>query len=133
LVTWLSLAAVGLGTAAVAVETQATPTSIRQSELDSAPRQQRSQEEFLIASYCANVTIPRRLALRVRSGPGTKYRAIGTVQHGQVVTVLKRNNAPTNSEASRWINIKYGSKSQGWVSSKYIGSGTSCTTVRGRA
>lgn len=132
-VTGLSLAAVGLGTAAVAANIQATPTTTRHSELESAPPQQRSQEEFLIASYCAKVTNTRGAALRVRSGPGTTYQAIGSVQPGQVVTVLKRNNAPVNSAAWRWLQIQYGSKGQGWVSSNYIGSGISCSTVRGRA
>lgn len=134
LATGLSLAAVGLGTAAaVAANIEATPTTIRHSELESAPPQQRSQEEFLIASYCAKVTNTRGAALTVRSGPGTSYRAIGSVQPGQLVTVLKRNNAQMNSEAWRWLDIQYGSKGQGWVSSNYIGPSISCSTVRGRA
>ena len=48
-------------------------------------------------------------AVNVRSGPGTKYKVIGQIKAGQVVTTLEQN------EDGSWVKIPF-KDGEGWIS-----------------
>lgn len=51
--------------------------------------------------------------LKVRSGPGQKYQAIGTLTKGEKVRVFR------SVQSSSWLAVYYGSGNY-WVSAKYL-------------
>lgn len=113
--TWaagISLAVGSLGTAAIA-------------------GQNSNPKPVLISDYCANV-ITQSTPLTVREGPGVVYRAIGSIPKGAKVRVARRNSAPMNTEAWRWLYITRAElpngeqRLEGWVSSNFIGPGYNC-------
>ncbi len=119
-----------MGTAALVWGTQAAPRNNQQTDLDSALHQNNNQKQLLIASYCATVTA--KDSLTIQCGPGKQFRVIGNVESGQAVEVVRRNNAPMNSEAWHWLYIKpIRSRVEGWASSRYIGSGAQCQGIGG--
>ncbi len=130
LATCLLFVTVGLGTYAVALVPQTAPKPIQQSDLDAAPRQNSNQEQLLMTSYRATVTATD--SLTIRSGPGKQFRAIGNIESGQAVEVLRRNDAPMNSEAWHWVYIRpIRSRVEGWASSRFIGPGSVCQGIGG--
>ena len=65
----------------------------------------------------AEVITPDRNVLNVRSGPGTSYSRIATVNHGDIVMV--------RSSANGWSRILYHGTKLGYVSSQFLsGNGT---------
>lgn len=64
-------------------------------------------------------------SLRIRSGPGTQYKVLGSLKAKDVVTILSRQND--------WVRIRTASGEIGWVAEQYIRSGanqSSTSTVR---
>lgn len=54
--------------------------------------------------------------VRVRTGPGTEYRVVGSVYKGDMLTY--RNRSKLDDNGGRWFNVTYEGKSR-WVSTKY--------------
>ncbi|QHT59480.1 SH3 domain-containing protein [Paenibacillus lycopersici] len=69
-------------------------------------------------------------SLRIRSGPGTDYKVIGSLKEGQQVTIL--------SSQSSWLKISTSSKTTGWIAKEYVDKGaplqthSSGTGIRGK-
>lgn len=65
-------------------------------------------------------------SLRIRSGPSTQYKVLGSLKTKDIVTILSRQND--------WVRIRTASGEVGWVAEQYIRSGTnqssSTSTVR---
>jgi SH3-like domain-containing protein len=64
-------------------------------------------------------------AVNVRSGPGTKYRALGPLRGGQVVQVLDQ------SADGQWVKVPYG-RGVGWVAVSNVilaGGGPTATPI----
>ncbi|MEK3900810.1 N-acetylmuramoyl-L-alanine amidase [Paenibacillus sp. FSL R7-0179] len=62
-------------------------------------------------------------SLRIRSGPGTGYEVVGSLQSGNKVTLLLRQG--------EWARVRTAGGTVGWVSSGYLSGGTvrSASTV----
>lgn len=62
-------------------------------------------------------------SLRIRSGPGTGYEVVGSLQSGNKVTLLLRQG--------EWSRVRTAGGTAGWVSSGYLSDGTvhSASTV----
>lgn len=54
-------------------------------------------------------------SLRIRSGPGTSYSAIGSLQQGEQVTVT--------ASKGDWLNIRTAGGAKGWVAKEYVDKG----------
>ncbi|MRN56868.1 N-acetylmuramoyl-L-alanine amidase [Paenibacillus monticola] len=62
-------------------------------------------------------------SLRIRGGPGTHYKVLGSLQSHDSVTIIQRQNG--------WIQIRTVNGETGWVAEQYIRSGSSkSSTVR---
>ncbi|QIY98043.1 SH3 domain-containing protein [Streptomyces sp. S1D4-11] len=55
--------------------------------------------------------------LRVRSGPGTGYRVVGSRRAGRVVTLVCKKNGSSVMGNSRWYKLANG---RGYVSAHYV-------------
>ncbi|MFD1775271.1 N-acetylmuramoyl-L-alanine amidase [Paenibacillus rhizophilus] len=62
-------------------------------------------------------------SLRIRSGPGTGYDAVGSLKARDIVTVLSRR--------SGWLNIRTASGAAGWVAEPYVTAGSSASFAVG--
>ena len=54
--------------------------------------------------------------VRVRTGPGTKYRTVGSVYKGDLLTY--RNKSKKDENGGNWFNVTYEGASR-WVSTRY--------------
>ncbi|RAP74938.1 N-acetylmuramoyl-L-alanine amidase [Paenibacillus montanisoli] len=54
-------------------------------------------------------------SLRIRSGPGTSYKIIGSLSQGEQISI-------TGSQ-SDWLKIRTSAKQTGWVAKAYVGKG----------
>ncbi|SEO48037.1 N-acetylmuramoyl-L-alanine amidase [Paenibacillus sp. OV219] len=54
-------------------------------------------------------------SLRIRSGPGTSYKVVGSLAQGEQVTI--------NGSQGSWLKIKTTAKVNGWVAKQYVGKG----------
>lgn len=54
-------------------------------------------------------------SLRIRSGPGTSYKVVGSLAQGEQVTI--------NGTQGDWLKIKTTAKIAGWVAKQYVGKG----------
>ncbi|MFI1198316.1 SH3 domain-containing protein [Streptomyces sp. BHT-5-2] len=64
------------------------------------------------------VTAEPRLTLR--AGPGTSYRAVGSLPHGEVVSVRCKVNGQRVHGNPRWYRIREGRSGRAWASARYI-------------
>ena len=55
--------------------------------------------------------------LNIRSGPGTNYKVLGTIQKGKSITVLSKMK---NSKGELWYKYKYTSSKYGYLSAEYV-------------
>ncbi|MDT3427636.1 N-acetylmuramoyl-L-alanine amidase [Paenibacillus forsythiae] len=60
-------------------------------------------------------------SLRIRSGPGTDYDVVGSLQARAAVTILSRR--------SGWLNIRTAGGAVGWVAEPYVSAGTPAVSV----
>lgn len=60
-------------------------------------------------------------SLRIRGGPGTQYKILGSLKTGDSVTPLLHQNG--------WMRIRTPRGEIGWVSSQYIRSGSSSSSI----
>lgn len=60
-------------------------------------------------------------SLRIRSGPGTQYKVLGSLKAKDVVIILLQQNG--------WVRIRTTSGEIGWVAEQYIRSGTSSSSA----
>lgn len=60
-------------------------------------------------------------SLRIRSGPGTHYKVLGSLKSQDAVTLLHRQND--------WARIRTTSGEIGWVAAQYIRSGTTASST----
>ncbi|AHV99108.1 N-acetylmuramoyl-L-alanine amidase [Paenibacillus sabinae] len=88
-----------------------------------------------VASGRTSATAPKTLAagsgrstatvtadsLRIRSGPGTGYEAVGSLKARDVVTVLSRR--------SGWLSIRTASGAAGWIAEPYVTAGSSASAA----
>jgi SH3 domain protein len=56
--------------------------------------------------------IRAELRLNLRTGPGTSYRIVGTLETGDGVTVLER--------AEKWTKVELAEGNQGWIPAGYL-------------
>ncbi|MFE6686439.1 SH3 domain-containing protein [Streptomyces sp. NPDC057743] len=59
-----------------------------------------------------------RHELTVRTGPGTNYRAVGSLRHGEVVTLVCKVNGQNVRGNSRWYKLREGRYA--WASARYL-------------
>ncbi|NWF67546.1 MAG: SH3 domain-containing protein [Chloroflexi bacterium] len=62
----------------------------------------------------ATATMTGAFVLNVRSGPGTSFSVLATIDRGAVVTLVGRSNAAT------WAQIRTASGVTGWVNASYL-------------
>ncbi|ULO08214.1 N-acetylmuramoyl-L-alanine amidase [Paenibacillus sp. 19GGS1-52] len=60
-------------------------------------------------------------SLRIRSGPGTHYNVLGSLQAPDSVTIIQRQ--------SGWIRIRTVNGGTGWVAEQYVRSGSSKSSI----
>lgn len=60
-------------------------------------------------------------SLRIRSGPGTHYKVLGSLQAHDSVTIIQRQ--------SGWIRIRTENGETGWVAEQYVRSGSSKSSI----
>ncbi|REE55393.1 N-acetylmuramoyl-L-alanine amidase [Paenibacillus taihuensis] len=60
-------------------------------------------------------------SLRIRSGPGTSYKVVGSLAQGEQITV--------SGSQGDWLKIKTVAKLAGWVSKQYVGKGAPGSVV----
>ncbi|AIQ71122.1 N-acetylmuramoyl-L-alanine amidase [Paenibacillus graminis] len=97
------------GTAAAAPRTAAGAASVKTSSQSSGS-----------AGGTAQVTAS---SLRIRGGPGTGYKVLGSLKEGDSVTVLLRQGD--------WARIRTASGEVGWIAGQYIARGGSSTGSTG--
>ncbi|OBZ16283.1 hypothetical protein A8L34_26745 [Bacillus sp. FJAT-27264] len=95
-------------------KTSGTPTAGTTVKVKATPAVKTSTGNSMNAK--ATVTAS---SLRIRSGPGTSYSALGSLKAQDTVTILQRQNG--------WLKIRTASGDTGWVSDQYIRSGASAT------
>ncbi|PNE40415.1 MULTISPECIES: SH3 domain-containing protein [Streptomyces] len=68
--------------------------------------------------YKGRVTAASRLALR--AGPGTNYRVVGSLHHGEVVGIRCKTNGRNIHGNPHWYKIHEGRFAWAWASARYI-------------
>ncbi|NEB80681.1 SH3 domain-containing protein [Streptomyces sp. SID14478] len=68
-------------------------------------------------SVHGRVVTPHHIALKVRSGPGTGYRVLGTVRSGSVQALACKKHGSSVRGNSRWYKLSH---RKGYVSAGYV-------------
>ncbi|MYT29904.1 MULTISPECIES: SH3 domain-containing protein [unclassified Streptomyces] len=69
-------------------------------------------------SYQGRVIARHHLILR--AGPGTSYRAVGSLPHGAVVSIRCKVNGERVHGNPHWYKIREGRFGRAWASARYI-------------
>lgn len=68
------------------------------------------------SSASSGTAVVTASSLRIRGGPGTSYEVVGSLQSGNAVTILLRQNG--------WSRIRTAGGTVGWVSTQYLAGGS---------
>ncbi|KHL94667.1 hypothetical protein QW71_16825 [Paenibacillus sp. IHB B 3415] len=68
------------------------------------------------SSASSGMAVVTASSLRIRGGPGTSYEVVGSLQSGNAVTILLRQDG--------WSRIRTAGGTTGWVSTQYLAGGS---------